>query len=163
MIAIVLAATMMQAIANRPPRPTDEALLATVRAVDPTAEILDHSARDGRNPRDGMRLICGRVRIRGQVEPFRVLNAWDWSGSLGRVIIDPVTRQPPLPVEPDHWEVTTTVPKHADEDGDGVQSLTERNADAHDRMRVLQLCRDLTPPEGTVWATEEEQATPSAN
>lgn len=154
LVLLALMMVLIQAESERPPRPTDDVLLAAVRSDNPAAEILSHSARDAR---DGARVICGTARVNGQVEPFHALAIWDRSGGLANVIVNGDTGQPLRPAEPDHWKVSAVLPEHQDDDGDGVQTRYERNIDALDRKLTLQVCRDLTPPERTVWTTEIER------
>ncbi len=157
LLLLALTIGLIQSTSERPPRPTDEALLDALRAESPAAEIISHSGRDAR---DGARFICGTARVKGHVEPFHVLTIWDRSGPLAGVIINRETGRPAGPVEAEHWDVSAAIPDRPDADGDGVQSRNERNQDAIRRKLTLMVCSDLTPPDGAVWATEFEHAAP---
>lgn len=150
-LAAYLALGFPQTADTRPPRPSDEQMLAAVHAERPDARILSHAFKD--TPRGGGRVGCGLIDVADTVEPFSVFAAWtDRTGTVVRVEGAP----PPEPETP-HWMVRVSAPSHADHNGDGDIGRHDRNRDVLERLGARMWCSDVQPPEGVVWAMELEQ------
>ncbi|GAA0638375.1 hypothetical protein [Brevundimonas lenta] len=162
-LAAYLAVALPQQADERPPRPTDEQLLAALQAKVPDGRILSSAFQP--TPRGGGWKGCGLIDVGGTVEPFAVYTIWQQArperrliatisapDENGRMREHPV---PPLPAEPAHWKVGVSVPTHEDHDDDGIDR-DDRNHDVLSRKMALVFCDTLTPPEGATWATELE-------
>jgi hypothetical protein len=134
---------------ERPPRPSDEQLIQQLVEARPGARVLDQSGRDVLN---GGRVICGRFQTSSQIEPFAAYAVWKESSRLAGVII---SRNGPVPVEPDHWQAWAIGP--VSDPDDGVPSSADRNFDTLQRRLALSFCPRLAPPEGVAWPTAQER------
>ena len=158
-IALVQAGT-----GDRPPRPTDEQLLARLVSEAPAARVLSVDFRDP--ARGDGRVGCGVAEIHGHVEPFTVFTGWREAeetriGSMQVTIVgadgqpEVHTLEPPEP-EPAHWSTHTSLPTHEDRDDDGDIDRHDRNFDVLRRQMALNLCKHIAKPEGATWPTELE-------
>jgi len=146
----LLAVVAPHAEEPRPPRPSDSELLEAVIAESPRGHILSADFNDA--PRDGGRIGCGLMDIDGVVEPFMTLTTWRGPPILTVRLVG----QPAPQVKPPHWSISAVVPPRIEADQDPETSRSARNQDALKRKLALMVCRDLQPPEGSVWTTELE-------
>lgn len=157
MLGLLLTAYLTQAAAaptERPPRPSQEQLLAAVLDETPNARIVSSSFEPGRG--------CGLIEIGGTLEPFAVRTAWkeDRPGApvVSSIAVrgeDGQMREHRVDPKPPHWEIIAVAPSRTDFDGDGMD-WRERNMDVLARRTALLMCPALTAPEGTVWNVEPE-------
>lgn len=163
-LAIVGAAFLQPVNNERPPRPTDDQLLAALVLEAPAARVLSSEFRD--TPRAGGRIGCGLVEIHGKVEPFSVITLWEEAetplitgmtitvtGEDGRPRTHAVP--PPAP-RPAGWSTHVSAPQHEDWNENGESDRSDRNHDALQRQMALSLCNNLAPPQGMTWSTELE-------
>lgn len=159
-MAFWLVATMVAGLAQDPgarsPAPGDDEMLAALAEAAPGAEVLSvaHGAPSPAAAPE-MRRSCGTLRIGGRVEPFAVLALWQDPRNRIVVKAGPESAITHPPVE---WKIIATVAARSHAAGDGIATRLDRNWDAVQRRTVLAFCRDLTPPEGTMWVTEFEPA-----
>lgn len=146
----LLAMVASHAEEPRPPRPSDSELLEAVISESPRGRVLSVGFSDA--PRDGGRIGCGLIDIDGVVEPFSTLTAWRGPPTVTVRLVG----QPASPVKPPHWSISAVVPTRTESDQDTETSRSARNQDALQRKLALMVCRDLQPPEGSVWTTELE-------
>lgn len=83
----------------RPPRPSDEALLALVADHAPRAVVVTSSERPMPAGLDGAYGLCGTVRINESLQPFIVYTFWRPAGS----------------VDGDRWATSVRLPRSADD------------------------------------------------
>lgn len=158
------AALLQAAGGDRPPRPTDEQLLAELTSQAPAARVLSSDFRDA--ARAGGRIGCGLAEVHGHVEPFTVFTAWKEAeeplvrgmtitvaGDDGRPRVHTVP--PPAP-KPAGWSTHASIPTHEDHDEDGDIDRHDRNFDVLRRQSALNLCSHIAKPEGATWSTELE-------
>ncbi|MGZ9114829.1 MAG: hypothetical protein ACXW3K_09425 [Brevundimonas sp.] len=152
-VLVLALGLLAQDIAERPPRPSDNAMLAQLLDHRPDARVVSASFRDTRL--GGGRAACGLIDIGGAIEPFALLAAWQDSR---RSVVSQLGA-PPTEPEPAGWRVSVTAPGHTDHDGDGLIGRGDRNSDTLDRKLALTLCRNtnpITPPDGVRWSLELE-------
>ena len=160
MFGLLLAAYLTQAAANnpeRPPRPSEDQLLAAVLEDARNARIVSSSFNHGAGGRG-----CGLIEIDGTTEPFSVHSAWKENGP-GAAVVSSVSvrdqngqmQEHRIEPKPPQWEIMAVTPSHVDAEGDGLD-WRERNLDVAMRRLALTMCPTLTAPQGTVWALEFE-------
>ena len=139
--------------AERPPRPSDEAMLARLFATRPNARLVSAEFRE--TPRGGGRGACGLIDFSGTIEPFHLLAVWQ---DERRPVVVP-SQGLPRPAEPAGWRISDRAPKHIDHDGDGRIGRHDRDRDTADRKLALIFCQDTNPiaaPDNVRWVLEFE-------
>ncbi|WP_332659261.1 hypothetical protein [Brevundimonas sp.] len=151
---VLVLGLMDQDVAERPPRPSDDAMLAQLLERRPGTRVISVSFHE--TPRGGGRFACGLIDIDGAIEPFAVLAAW-------HDIRPPVIRREGVPLpppEPAGWGLFDIAPEHSDRNSDGVIDRGERNGDTLARKMALASCKissPITPPPGVHWTLELER------
>ena len=112
----------------RPPRPSDEAMLALVAEKISGAVVVQSTPGTMPTELDGSRGICGIARIGGELQPFFVYTFW----------------RPGDPVESGEWRTTLRAPLSAE--------ATSHNN--FERRGVRSSCPDMVAPEGAHWPTD---------
>lgn len=111
----------------RPPRPSDEAMLAALVERIPGAVVLESYDRPMASEQDGAKGICGIALINDQRQPFFVFTLWRPAGAeLGN-----------------RWSTAVRA----------ARSSESRMADNFERLAVRTACPELTAPEGVEWPT----------
>lgn len=111
----------------RPPRPSDEAMLALVAERIPGAAVLESRDRPMPEELPGAKGFCGIALIEGQRQPFFVYTLWRPAGAeLGN-----------------RWSTTLRAPR----------SSESSIANNFERRGVQTACPDLIAPEGVEWST----------
>lgn len=151
---VLVLGLMAQDMAERPPRPSDDAMLARLLERCPGSRVL--SIRFHETPTGGSRGACGLIDIDGAIEPFALLAAW--AESRPPVIVQEGAAPPPP--EPAGWHLYDIAPEHADGNGDGVLDRAERNIDTLRRKLALSSCERGSPivqPPDVHWTLELER------
>jgi hypothetical protein len=147
---ILVLGLMAQDMAERPPRPSDDAMLAPLLEQRPGARVVSIDFHEP--PRGGGRTACGLLDIEGTIEPFALLAAWQ--DSRPPVVIQHGAPRPSP--EPAGWRLHNIAAERPDRNGDGVVDRGDRNGNTLSRKLALAVCDDLQPPQGVTWATEME-------
>ena len=124
---IVGLAVLTMGFDPRPPRPSDEAMLALVGERIPGAIVLESHVQPLPAGLDGAHGLCGVARIDGGHQPFFVYTFWRPAGAE----------------DGDRWST-------------GLRAPLSSEATFHnnfERRGVRTACPDLAPPAGTEWPT----------
>ena len=111
----------------RPPRPSDEAMLALLAESVPGAVVLQSDVREMSAGLDGAHGLCGIARISGKPQPFFVYTLW----------------RPPGAADGNRWSTALRAPSSAE--------ATFHNN--FERRGVLTACPDMVAPTGADWPT----------
>lgn len=148
LLTSVAAFAVLMATDPRPPRPSDDQLVAAFATARPDAHILQHTGRD--IPEGDGRAVCGVASIDGQAEPFVVYAVWAASPALSVDAAGQTRMVMGAPV----WRTDAIAPGIMDREGRRHAGVTRVVGDALARKQVLAVCTGLTPPEGVTWRTE---------
>lgn len=111
----------------RPPRPSDEVMLALVAERVPGAAVVESHDRPMPSDLPGAKGFCGIAVIEGVRQPFFVYTVWRPDGALYR----------------NRWSTALRMPR----------SSASTVSDNGERLGVRTACPALTAPEGVEWPT----------